>query len=194
MSRREALPPIDEVFCFMEIWKDIPNYEGYYQVSNLGNVKRLDRMIKHTSGGLMFVKGRVLKQCRATNGYLALSLSKDGCIKQINTHRLVAMAFLGHISTGSILVVDHINNVKTDNRLENLQILTQRENSNKYTEKYKRTLSSKYTGVSWKKCIKKWCSRININNKSITLGYFNNEIDAHNAYQNALKQLQNASK
>lgn len=193
MSRREALPPIDEVFCFMEneIWKDIPNYEGLYQVSNLGRVKSLPKKWIFNNGTLFNKDELITIGSKHKNGYLVIFLSKDKNKKFYKIHQLVAMAFLGHTPCGMLKVIDHINEIKTDNRLDNLQIISHRENvcrvrENRYTSKYK--------GVTLFKESNKWRAQITINNKVKHLGLYKEEIDAHNAYQNALKQLQNDSK
>ena len=165
-----------------EIWKDIPNYEGYYQVSNLGNVKSLARF--NNLGKR--VKERVLKNLvNTTNGYLVVNLSKIGLVKTKQIHQLVAEAFLNHSQKGHKLVVNHKNFNRQDNRVENLEIVTQRENTNRAHIKS----SSKYVGVSWHKGRKKWMSRIVINGKRKHLGYFFEEIEASNAYQNKLKEI-----
>jgi hypothetical protein len=83
------------------------------------------------------------------------------------------------------LVVDHINNNQLDNRVDNLQITTQKENSLKSHRKY----SSKYVGVSWDKRQYKWMSQIRINGKLNFLGRFVNEQEASQAYQNRLATL-----
>ena len=165
-----------------EIWKDIPNYEGYYQVSNLGNVKSLARF--NNLGKR--VKERVLKNLvNTTNGYLVVNLSKIGLVKTKQIHQLVAEAFLNHKPNGHKLVVNHKNFNREDNRVENLEIITNRENTNKKHKKSK----SKYIGVTWHKRVNKWTAQILYKRKNIHLGCFNNEIDAHNAYQNKLKEI-----
>ena len=165
-----------------EIWKDIPNYEGYYQVSNLGNVKSLARF--NNLGKR--VKERVLKNLvNTTNGYLVVNLSKIGLVKTKQIHQLVAEAFLNHKPNGHKLVVNHKNFNREDNRVENLEIITNRENTNKKHKKSK----SKYIGVTWHKRANKWTAQILYKRKNIHLGCFNNEIDAHNAYQNKLKEI-----
>ena len=88
--------------------------------------------------------------------------------------------FLNH-KPNKEFVVDHINNIKLDNRLENLQLITQRENSSK-----DRKGTSVYRGVSWAKQNKKWIAQITINKKKINLGYFTIELNASKAYNLAL--------
>ena len=169
-----------------EIWKDVPNYEGYYQVSNLGRVKGLERFVKHNLGGLKIIKEKMIKQAKNTHGYLFVSLSKKGKKKLITTHNLVAMAFLNHkYDSVKNLVVDHINNDKLDNRLENLQIITHREN----ISKDRKNGTSKYVGVSWNKIECKWEVSINLNKKKYYLGKFNDEIEASAAYNLKLIEL-----
>lgn len=106
---------------YNEIWKDIPNYEGLYQVSDLGRVRSFDRI--DALGRLR--RGRILKHSIVL-GYNKLTLcGRDGSRKEIKVHRLVMLAFCGW----SDLQVNHINGIKTDNRLENLEYVTNRENS-----------------------------------------------------------------
>ena len=98
-----------------EIWKDIPNYEGY-QVSNLGRVK-----------SFYGLKEKILKP-KITRGYYQVHLHKNSIGKWYSIHRLVLEAFNGTIPEG--LQVNHINEIKTDNRLENLNLMTPKENTN----------------------------------------------------------------
>lgn len=168
-----------------EIWKDIPDYEGLYQVSNLGRVKRLSRLIWHSSNNSYSqLKTFVLKTTTDKEGYVYISLIKNKNRKTFKVHQLVAMAFLGHKPCGLKMVVDHINDNPSDNRVENLQIVTTRFNSYKTQGKY----SSQYKGVSWSKQSKKWHSIARVNGLRVHLGYFSDEYDAHLAYQNTLKQ------
>lgn len=154
----------------MEIWKDVPNYEGLYQVSNLGRVK-----------SIRFNKERILKAGVSSTGYLIVVL----CVGKPITfavHRLVAATFINSDFNG--LVVDHINTIKTDNRVSNLQLVTHRENLSKDKKG-----ASKFTGVHWAKRDKRWISRISIGLDRKYLGSFVTELEAANAYQAELKKL-----
>jgi hypothetical protein len=157
-----------------EIWKDVIGYEGLYEVSNLGRVK-----------SLKCNKEKILKPAISGRGYSQVNLTKNNKSITRSVHKLVAMAFLNHRPCGMTLVVDHINNNQLDNRVDNLQIITQKENSLKSHRKY----SSKYVGVSWDKRQYKWMSQIRINGKLNFLGRFENEQEASRAYQTALVRL-----
>jgi hypothetical protein len=103
-------------------------------------------------------------------------------------HKLVAMAFLGHIPAGYNLVVDHIDNNPLNNRLDNLQLISQREN----TSKDKKGGTSDFIGV-FNKSSSKWASAIRINNKIINLGSFDTEQEASEYYQKALESINNGT-
>jgi hypothetical protein len=172
-----------------EIWKDIPNYEGYYQVSSFGGVRSVDRVITKGNGVKQKTKGKVLKPLNIGNGwYVSVSLYKNKKVKQFKIHQLVAMAFLGHKPCGFKLVVNHKNFIKTDNRLENLEIVTMRENTS-YKQKKS---SSQYTGVFLSK-YNTWVSKINYKDKHIHLGTFDCEKEASKQYQEALKAIENGT-
>lgn len=153
-----------------EIQKKINGYDNY-SVSNMGNVRN-DKT------------GRVLKGSKDTNGYIYVVLKN----KNLSIHHLVADYFLEDKRNVMIKVVDHINNIKTDNRVENLQIITQRENTIKEI-KNKENKTSKYIGVNYCKTYKKYKARIYINGKRHHLGYFKTEEEASEAYQNKLKEI-----
>ncbi len=167
-----------------EIWKDIPDYEGLYQVSNLGRVKSLPKEWVVGSGAIRKHNGIILKGGKSSSGYYCVGLSKNSIKKTHLRHKLVAMAFLGHMPNGLKLVVDHINDDKLDNRLENLQIVTNRFNVFKTQGKY----SSKYKGV-YRQKDKYWVAQIQINGKGKHIGSFDCELKAHQAYQDALNNL-----
>ena len=154
----------------MEVYKDIPNYDGLYQVSNLGNVK-----------SFKFGTEQKLK-LSLNGGYLKVNLRFKGIQKRRTVHQLVAEAFLNHTRCGFDLVVNHIDFDKTNNKLDNLEIVTQRQNTN---QKHLQS-SSIHTGVYWYKITNKWKSQITINGKVKHLGYFIDELQASEAYQKAL--------
>ena len=168
----------------MEIWKDIKGYEGFYQISNLGNVKSLSRLVKHKQS-YNLVKEKIMKQFLSKSGYLIVRLNKNKIGKTYSIHQLIAINFLNHIQCGFLLVIDHIDNNKLNNALDNLQIITNRQNTSKRITKY----SSKYVGVSFDKKNEKWMSSIRINGKSKHLGRFNTEEEARNKYLIELNKI-----
>ena len=169
-----------------EIWKAIPGYEGLYEVSNLGRVKSLDRWRKNGQDTGYLQKGKVMKLTKDKRGYYHINLWKKNIRKLFRVHQLVAMAFLNHIPKGFKIEVDHINNDKSDNRIDNLQLISHRENSTKDLRKG----TSKYVGVSWHSQKGKWRANIRIKGRLKEIGHFTNELDAAQAYQNALKEIQ----
>lgn len=108
-----------------EIWKDIKGYENYYQISNLGRVKSLDRYVTDVKK-TQFIKGKILKQFNNGNGYMVVSLLKGGTRKNCYTHRLVAEHFLDNFSFGK--VVNHKNFNRQQCDVGNLEMMTQKEN------------------------------------------------------------------
>lgn len=101
-----------------EIWKDIPEYENFYQISSLGRVKSLERNV--WNGKVYCVhRERILKPMKNSDGYLQVVLFKGGIRKSFKIHRLVCNAFLPN--PYNLPEVNHINEDKTDNRLENLE-------------------------------------------------------------------------
>ncbi len=168
-----------------EIWKDIPEYEGLYQVSNLGNIKSLEKIIYRKRNGNYINKELIMSPPLSNKGYPIVTLTKNKKTKTFKVHSIMAIAFLNYKNGIKNMVIDHIDNNKLNNNICNLQIITFREN----VSKDRKNKSSKYTGVNWHKRTNKWQSEITINYKKIYLGIFNNEIDAHNAYQDKLKSI-----
>jgi hypothetical protein len=156
-----------------EIWKKVEGFEDY-QVSNLGKVK-----------SLKFGKGKILKPCVDNTGYLKIVFCVNSIHHTRRIHQLVAIAFLNHEPCGYKSVVNHKDFDKFNNRVDNLEVVSARENTNRKHLKS----SSIYTGVSFNKARKKWVSQIRINGKQTYFGLFKTDLEASHAYQNALKNL-----
>lgn len=151
----------------MEIYVKVNCEFENYLISNLTNVKNE-------------ITGKILKPQLDKYGYNYVTFTKNGKSKKFKLHRLMAMTFIENIENKK--EVNHINGIKTDNRIENLEWVTHFENQMHKTLMMKK--SSKYIGVCFYKQTKKWKSQIQINNKKISLGYFNSEIEAYNARVN----------
>jgi len=129
-----------------------------------------------------FKKEKILKQCMDSNGYLYVGLSKNNKQKYFRIHRLIAIYFMDN--PNKYQCVDHINEKKTDNRIENLRWVTKSDNTR--------------NGKNWGECLKgvyfnkknnKFHAQISINNKKKHLGYFKNEEDAHNVYMKEYNKI-----
>lgn len=110
-----------------EIWKPVKTFEGYYEVSNLGNVRSCTRYINHSSGSSKVLhKGKILSKIIAsTRGYYQVSLSKEGKTYKVYVHRIVAEAFI----EGSGETVNHIDGNKLNNVVSNLEWLSYSDNN-----------------------------------------------------------------
>lgn len=163
----------------LEIWKDIPGYEGLYQVSDLGNIKSLGRRVLKSNGIYENKSSLILKQSDNGRGYKNVRLSDiNGKPKSHYVHRIVALTFIGECEG----VVDHIDGIRSNNKLSNLRYLSPRDN----TSINKRNKTSKYTGVHLCKRSNKWRACIRIMQKKYPLGNFSCENQAGKAYQQAL--------
>lgn len=173
-----------------EIWKDVNEYEGLYQVSNLGRIKSLEGkkivFLKHLS------KEKILIVKKNRCGYLYVGLSKDLKRKSYTIHRLIAKAFIQN--PDNKLTVNHINGIKTDNRVENLEWNTSTENvyhknnilgkhcrgensgMSKLTEKDVLEIRSKY--IPYKYSTTKLGEEYNVHNSTIC-SIINNKIWKH---------------
>lgn len=119
-----------------EIWKDIRGFEGIYQVSNAGRVRSLDRDIVTTYRGTIHTrhyKGRIIKPKYSLAGYQAVVLANSGVHVRMQVHRIVAFHFVNGFKEG--LIVNHKNEIKDDNRAENLEWVTYTYN-NTYGEQF----------------------------------------------------------
>lgn len=107
-----------------EVWKDIPNYEGLYQVSNLGKIKSLERKVKKYNGERI-VRERILKQSYEKK-YMHVQLSKNGKTITRLVHRLVAETFIDN--PNNLKEVNHIDANTRNNNVNNLEWCTRYEN------------------------------------------------------------------
>jgi hypothetical protein len=157
------------------IWKDVPNYDGDYQVSNFGRVKsfKLDK-----------TKGKIMALCHDSGGYPQVGLSKDKSHKKFNIHKLMQMSF--KLGDG---FVDHIDGCKTNNVLSNLRIVTHRENMQNMKCHRKGNLVGVYFDKGLSSVKNPWVARISINKVRIYLGNFKTEEEAHKAYKKEFNKL-----
>lgn len=110
-----------------EVWKDIKGYEGLYQVSNLGNVRSIERKVDYRIKGTYAIKPSILlKPSINKNGYLSVALSKNNKIKRMRVNRLVALNFISNPNKKP--QVNHIDGNKSNNNVNNLEWCTNSEN------------------------------------------------------------------
>ena len=113
------------------IWKTIDGYDGYYEVSDEGEIRSVDRYVEYTKGKhkgtLSFIKGRVMKQSVNTAGYLVVNLRKNGTANVALVHILVATAFLEN--PNNLPTVNHKDGNKCNNSILNLEWASYSENN-----------------------------------------------------------------
>ena len=119
----------------MEEWRDIKGYEGYYQVSNMGRVKSLERTVWDSRGYYKTVSEKIRKGRNDGWGYLFVSLYKDGKVKECRINRLVAQAFLPN--PDNLPEVNHIDENKQNNCVDNLEWCSRSYNINHGTRNKK---------------------------------------------------------
>lgn len=177
----ENISYIDEegIVC-LEEFRNIP-FTLNLQASNLGRIKNLN--FKNTG------RQKIIKPIESTKrgNYLNVNLKYKGKYTQKGIHQLVAMAFLNHVPNKFDVVVDHKNNNTKDNKLNNLQLLSNRDNIRKHT----RETSSKYAGVFFDKWASKYRAVIRINNVLHYLGSHDTEEEAYIEYEKALYDWEN---
>ena len=154
----------------IEYWRLIDGYNNY-EVSSHGRVRNNQN-------------DRILQGTLEPRGYDTVKLCRDGTAKTHKIHRLVALAYIPNQFRKPC--VDHIDNNKLNNHMNNLRWCTQAENS---MNKTKTDGSSKYKGVVWHKGCKKWHSQIHQNGERIHIGYFGDEKEAGRAYNAKAKVL-----
>lgn len=207
----------------MEIWQPVLGYEGFYEASDLGNLRRVARGRLFSAqqvddAKLMFAAGAMLKDVAEFLGtsittafsikhgktwrgnphhrpvkphvrpdfYLNFLPCKGGKYKHLAVHRAVWEAFNGAIAPG--LEIDHINGIRTDNRLVNLRAVTKTENGQ---NRRQATANSKirFLGVSEQKTTGKFRARINVAGKEMALGDYKTPEEAHRAYLDAKRKF-----
>lgn len=166
----------------MENWFPLKGFEGEYEISDLFNVRSLDRIVKRPGQkGDMKVKGKSLSKFTDNNGYLRVSIKG----RFYSLHRLIALNFIPQ--TEGRLIVNHKDGNKQNNSLENLEWCNYYENNN-HTINKNNTLSG-LTGVTLQRSTNKWKAQIHFNKKNKSLGYYNTKEEAYNARRNF--ELQN---
>ena len=142
-----------------EIWRPVVGYEGLYEVSSYGRVRSLDMYVKVGYGNYRLHKGKVLSPAKDTGGYLKVNLYCNGKQKTIDVHRLVAQAFLPN--PDNLPQVNHKDENKTNNRVENLEMCNAKYNLSYGTrnirERDTKIKNGYYTGLSKEEYRKKWC-------------------------------------
>lgn len=111
-----------------EIWKDIPSYEGYYQASDLGRIRSLTRIVISNNGQKNKIEGQIIKPSIFRRyGYQKYNLGKDGKQKTFSAHVLMGNTFLKRLDFPS-LQLNHKDGIKTNNQLNNLELVTASQN------------------------------------------------------------------
>lgn len=165
-----------------EIWKDIKGYENKYQISNFGSLKSLERLVKNKNG-FRTVSEKILIASTRKDGYSYITFKNP--FNNFSIHQLVAIAFLNHERCGFEIVVDHKNNNKLDNRVENLQLVTNRVNSTKDNKN-----KTGFIGVT--KQYNKFKATIRNNGVSTYLGMFKTAELAYEGYLQARKKIESS--
>lgn len=130
-----------------EKWKEVPDYEGLYEISDMGRVRSIRDRVKY------------LRNTKQPNGYEIIGLFRDRKQKQFMVHRLVWEAFNGTIPDG--MQIDHINTVRDDNRLVNLRVVTPKENSNNpiTLARLRETNQRKFQDPKWREAVREGVKR-----------------------------------
>jgi len=162
-----------------EYFKDVKGYKGLYRVSNLGRVKSLSRFTT------VKVNEKILKSGVESSGYLIVGLSKNGKQSMKRIHQLVAIAFLNHEPNGQKTVVDHVDNNQLNNNVNNLQLITNRENCTKDSRKS----IGKFIGVNYRKDSNSWFGGITYQGKKRYTKSVKTEEEAYSLYKVMLNEL-----
>lgn len=164
-------------------WKPIPGYEGFYEVSDEGQIRSLDRVDRRGR----FWKSQLLRPGTTPRGHHYVALRRDGKLKTFLLHVLVARAFLGPCPEGH--EVCHNDGIGTNNHINNLSYGSRRKNVAIDRNRHPNNYSSKYPGVCRRKGRKRspWQAGITFEGRSMHLGVFESEEDAAQAYLEAFE-------
>ena len=163
-----------------EIFKPIKGYKGIYEISNFGRIKKLKYGYRKPDN--------IINPGVDKRGYVLVVLIVNKKRKTVYLHHLVWDTFGNKKRSGKILQIDHIDGDRSNNKISNLHLVTQRENVSKgYVQNGNKT--SRYTGVSWSKQMGKWRAQIYMNGKNECLGHFKSERKAYLVYQKMLNKI-----
>ena len=176
-----------------EIWKDIPKYNGKYQASNLGRIRCTPQVFRSKSK-IIKTNYYIVKERHLDTGYKQVTLTNNKGINKVRgVHRWVMFAFQGEIDED--IQVNHINGVRDDNRLCNLEYVTPRENNNHKKvlspEKYASEYPGVYRTTDNRSGKTSYASSIVINGKNYYLGSSDNDYELSLKYKEALYNYEN---
>jgi len=163
-----------------EIWKDIKEYEGVYQVSNTGKIKSLEREVYHPRNGTINLKEKLKKFTKHKDGRLQVTLSFEGVKRMKMVSNLVAEHFKDKNNIRECII--HLDGDKSNNNASNLKYVTRRDVAFIRENKSESKTSKKY-GVWFEKSKNRFRASITFNGKQKTLGTFKTEKEAEEAYQ-----------
>lgn len=171
---------------YIEEWRDVKEYEGFYKVSNSGIVKGLRRIITRKNGAKQEITEKIITPSMVNSGYLKVMLNRKDKRKGFFVHHLVWDAFGNKERNGRIKQVDHIDNCKTNNHIDNLQVLTARQNV------VKNVLRRKPAGWLPGVCDLKtsFTAVIYANRKKHSIGNYKTKEEAYACYLRAVKHLE----
>lgn len=168
----------------VEEWRDIQGWEGFYRISSLGRVMSVEREIP-TTRGPKTISQRIMVAEPNTRGYLKVNLHRDGRQKTFEIHRMTAKAFLENPQ--GLPDVDHINRVRSDNRLSNLRWASERVNIINRTPSPNTTTG--LVGVRFKSGANRWSARIKLFGEEKYLGTFDTVEKALSARERAVEEM-----
>lgn len=191
LKKRNSRPKVVIEDLVGEIWVPVKGFEDKYVVSNLGRVKSNARWVfRKIVGKEVFMEGKLLAQTTSENGYYP-SVTLYGATQKDKfptpVYHIVFFSFNPEIEKIEGYEIDHIDQDRGNSKLNNLQYITSRANSTKRSLHKKGT--SKYAGVSMDKARKRWQAHIRANGGNYCLGIFKTEEEAAQAYQVALKRV-----